>query len=277
MNASRPKILIFVGHALYAPWKDILYRGQLDTWAIPGEDSRIIHCFGRPVNNWLHQIDTKYWMARWFAPKLFARSLIASEFVWQRLLNRWHPRVVRTVLPGTLASGWQVQMPDLNIIMTRKPLAIFEELEREEFDFAVFVTGTSYLNIPALESALRKLPREGLTAGRVVEHPNGNFLSGSFRIFTPDVVKLINRNAHRYPHWIPEDAALGRLLRPFNFTEIDLPSIDLPDTQSLEMIHASDLIDIIHFRCKSRGYENRGDVEIMHELHTLLTRARGVE
>jgi hypothetical protein len=166
-------------------------------------------------------------------------------------------------------------MPDLNIIMTRKPLAIFEELEKEEFDFAVFVTGTSYLNIPALESALKKLPQEGITAGRVMKHLNGNFLSGSFRIFTPDVVKIINRNSHRYPHWIPEDAALGRLLSPFDFTEIDLPSIDLPDAQSLESIPASDLKEIIHFRCKSRGYENRGDVEIMHELHTILTGARG--
>ena len=53
---KEPKILIIVGHALYEPWKSILYKGQLKTWAV-NQDVTIYHTYANPVWKYPRKLD----------------------------------------------------------------------------------------------------------------------------------------------------------------------------------------------------------------------------
>ena len=58
-----------------------------------------------------------------------------------------------------------------------------------DYDYLVSTTTSSYLDIGNLKSEISKLPRRKVISGRVITQDSLKFASGSFRIFSRDVVE----------------------------------------------------------------------------------------
>jgi len=57
---------------------------------------------------------------------------------------------------------------------------------------------------------------------------------------------------------------------------VPLPHLDISSLTALEQLSDSQLISHYHFRLKSGGLDNRGDVTIMNALHERLIRIANV-
>lgn len=257
---------IFLTHALMHPWKQILENGQLQTWAateIPG----LRHIYGKPVNQIFQSIDDFYWKLKW--SKLSGRFILALEYVFSKALTSIKPKFQIPKISYT-AHDVLVDLPDLYFLSNVKSLAMHEFAKNSEFDYVVFTTTSSYINRKLLEQHLGELPRENLVAGRIVKSREKTFISGSFRIYTPDVLKNISRIRTRYKSWLAEDLAMGILLETEGYHFVNIPSIDVDSISALDLISDTALRETVHFRVKSGPTKSRSDVPIMKELHKRL-------
>jgi hypothetical protein len=261
-----PTYLVIIGHALYSPWLEILLEGQLQTW-VKAEDDRILHAHGKTVGRYLHQADEKYWQLKW--SKKWGRLVYILERMFLPLLNKKSASV--TISQSSYGfKSLTVDMPDLNLMMNRKSLAVFNFAANSNYDFVVITTSSSYLNLKNLEEALGALPRKNLVAGRILEQHAIKFPSGSFRIFTPDVLKCAIEIRALYKYWVPEDLALGQLLQNLDLVFVDLPSIDVPTIDVLNSLDSERISKNIHFRLKNEIDGVRTDVETMRALHKII-------
>jgi hypothetical protein len=161
-------------------------------------------------------------------------------------------------------------MLDLNLMMNRKSLAVFNFAANSNYDFVIITTSSSYLNLKNLEEALGGLPRKNLVAGRILKQHAIKFPAGSFRIFTPDVLKRAIEIRDLYKYWLPEDLALGQLLQNLDLVFVELPSIDLPTIDALNSLDSEKISKNIHFRLKNEIDGVRTDVETMKALHEII-------
>ena len=261
-----PTYLVIIGHALYSPWLEILLDGQLRTWVNP-EDDRFLHAHGKTVGKYLHQADQKYWQLKW--SKKRGRLIHILERMFLPHLNRRSASVAISQSRYGFKS-LAINMPDLNLMMNRKSLAVFDFAATSNYDFVVSTTSSSYLNLKNLEEALGTLPRKNLVAGRILEQHAIKFPAGSFRIFTPDVLKRAIEIRDLYKYWLPEDLALGQLLQNLDLIYVELPSIDVPTIDALNNLGSEKISKIIHFRLKNEIGGVRTDVETMKALHKIV-------
>lgn len=265
-SLREPTFLVIIGHALYSPWLDILLEGQLKTWVDAGADN-ILHSHGKAVGRYLHCADQKYWQLKW--SKKWGRFVFILERVLLPPLNR----VKASVSISQSGFGFKslaVKMPDLNLMMNRKSLAVMDFAARADYDFIVFTTSSSYINLKNLKQVLCALPREGVVAGRILQQHSLRFPSGSFRVFTPDVLRLAIGSRNSYKYWLPEDLALGKLLEEFNLEYIELRSEDVPTIEALQDLDSESIRQTIHFRVKNEVDGIRTDIQTMKALHKLV-------
>ena len=269
MNEPNPVILVDVGHALYEPWKSILYQGQLETWAkVPLADVR--HSHATPVPKFIRRLDLILWKLKW-------RPVIGKYFSILEIIAKIPLRMSRgnlqeSLLPQTDKPSLMLKYPDLNMLMNFKSFSVITGTLIYNYDFLVSTTSSSYLNIEKLKDEIAKLPRNNIVAGRILRQGKLEFASGSFRIFSRDVVEefLINRKS--YSKWRPEDLAFGHLAAHarMDLTYIEMKSIDIDSIECLTSIPIEELANTTHFRLKSGSFEDRADISIMHELHKRL-------
>lgn len=263
---SDPTFLVIIGHAFYSPWLEILLEGQLKTW-VNVNDDRIVHSHGDAVGRYLHYVDQKYWQLKW--SRRWGRVVHIAERVILPIMNSMKTSVSISKSDYGFMS-LSVRMPDLNLMMNRKSLAVLDFASKTNYDFIVFTTSSSYLNIKNLQEALSKLPREGVVAGRIIKQHSIKFPSGSFRVFTPDVLRLSMRSLGRYKYWLPEDLALGKLLDEFSLEYIELASEDVPTIEALQTLDRERIRKTIHFRLKNEVLGARTDIETMRALHEVV-------
>ena len=263
------KILIVVVHGLYSPWREIFLNGQVPTWLIGKNRVQIVHGYGVPVRKLFHRIDHFLYSIRLNKNRFIANGFVHFERIWKRFLplSSWTPKVINLEPLNSGQAGWQVQMPDLSILQAHKTLSLIERSLRENFDFLVMTTSSSYINIELLESSLEKCTTEEFVGGRFVAIPNSSFPSGSFRVFSKDVAREIVANRKKCCHWIPEDVAIGRLYDRSVKNFAELQSRDLSTLQQLSELSESDLDNTIHFRCKAGPHGKRADIPVMISLH----------
>jgi hypothetical protein len=152
-----------------------------------------------------------------------------------------------------------------------KSLAIHKYAAKSERDFVLLTTTSSYINSRLLKEKLAELPRMRLVAGRIVTSGKEKFLSGSFRIYSPDVLREVMVNLKDYKSWLAEDLAIGNLVKNHGFPLVELKSLDISSMSELESLTRKQLEETIHYRVKSGTLKNRNDIQIMNALHSKLS------
>lgn len=262
--------LIVVCHALYSPWIEILNDGQLKTWAKPGSHN-VVHAHGIPTLKVLRKLDVKYWDLKW--SQRWGKIITTIEFLLSPLFNRNIPNVSTSELFFE-AHSIAVEMQDFNFMMNKKTLALLKYGAAQDYKHIVFTTSSSYINIASLKRELVKLPPTNVVAGRIIERGGSQFPSGSFRIFSPDVLNEVLQNLKGYKYWLPEDLALGKVLSKLDIKFFHLGSFDLETHDSIDSLTEQDLINVPHFRLKSNVDGRRIDVELMERLHARMMNRR---
>ena len=264
-----PKILIIVGHALYEPWKSILYKGQLKTWAV-NQDVAIYHTYANPVWKYLRQLDAFFWKLKW-RPR-FGKYFTALELILKIPFLAKKGSLIQECLPGTTEPSLRLKMPDLDMLMNFKSFGLITGTLAFDYDYLVSTTTSSYLNIGNLKLKISKLPRRKVIGGRVITQDSLKFASGSFRIFSRDIVEQFVIHRKRFSTWRPEDQAFGFLAKDagLDIEYVEMDSLDIDSMTALDKLTCEDLLGIVHYRLKSGTLSERGDTEIMLKLHEKL-------
>ncbi len=262
----RIKHEIYITHALRSPWKEILEQGQMLTWA-PTDNERIHHVYARPVGAIAQSLDDLYWKLRWH--RLPGKAIILFEVLRSKILLSSKPKIIYPKNSYT-TQDVLIDMPDLYFHSNLKSLAIHRHVAKSAKKFVVLTTSSSYINEKNLMKEIEKLPAQKVIGGRIVFSGDKKFISGSFRLYTPDVLRETLANLKGYRSWLAEDLALGHLMdqKGFNFTS--LKSLDIGSIGELESLTDNMLKETVHFRVKSGSLQKRNDVAIMMALHKRL-------
>ena len=142
-----------------------------------------------------------------------------------------------------------------------------------DFDYVLFTTATCYIRPAQLAKNLSNASRTRFYGGQVLSLLGHPFVSGNSVILSPDVLRSVLARKKYYRLDIPDDVALGRLIRDFDLAEAsDLPSVILP----LDATIPDDLKpgwESSHLiRCKTQqvSRDSSSVVERMREVHTYL-------
>jgi hypothetical protein len=254
---------------LYEPWRSILYEGQLKTWAI-NQDITIYHTYASPVPKYFRKIDAFMWKLKW-APG-FGKYFTAIELVAKFPFSVRRGSLIHEFLPGTQEKSLRIRMPDLDMLMNFKSFGVITGTLEFDYDYLVSTTTSSYLNIENLKREISELPRAGVVSGRIVEQDSVSFASGSFRVFSRDVVESFLVHRKLFSTWRPEDQAFGFLTKDTvrDVEYVSMVSLDVDSLVSLNNLTDTDLSDVVHFRLKSGSLQNRGDIKLMLKLHEKL-------
>jgi len=268
------KILILDIHGPYEPWLQILRNGQLKTWALSTDKSRVVHVSGRPVPSRLHKIGEFVYSLKWSQNKYIGKLALLQDVGVKIFLQNWLPRVKpqnKFLLPAE--DSWQVEMPDFANFMGHKVLASLNYSLSQDYDYLVTTITSAYIHVPRLERFLENQPREGFLGGRLTELSGFRFQQGSFRVYSRDVVEWIVNNRKNYRHWLPEDVAMGKLVNKLMKELTELPDSTAYSLEELSLIPDEELKKALHVRCKGSRVQNqelRNDVEILHTLHQMI-------
>lgn len=257
---------IYVTHALIPPWKEILEQGQMLTWAST-RNKRVRHVYARPIGPLLQSLDRFYWKLRW--SRLPGSVIMLFEVLLSRIVRLLRPKIISPQNSYT-KQDVLINIPDLFILSNVKSLAIHRIAAASTKDFVVFTTTSSYINEKLLQRELERLPREKVIGGRVVPSREKKFMSGSFRLYTPDVPLVALQNLNMYRTWLAEDLAMGHLMNQLGFDFTSLKSLDIGSINELESLTDNILKETVHFRVKSGSLLKRNDVAIMLALHKKL-------
>ena len=265
---SRPPLTyeIYITHALIAPWKEILEQGQLLTWASK-KNQRVRHIYARPVGPLLQSLDKFYWKLRW--SKVPGKVITVFELLLSRIMRLLRPKIISPKNSYT-KQDVLIDMPDLFSLGNVKSIAMHRFAAESTKNFVVFTTTSSYINERLLQRELERLPREKVIGGRIVFSGEKQFMSGSFRLYTPDVLFEAMQNLKGYRSWLAEDLAMGHFMSEKGFSFTNLKSLDIGSITELESLAHDTLKETIHFRVKSGSLTKRNDVEIMLALHKKL-------
>ena len=263
---SAPTYEIYITHALIPPWKEILEKGQMETWA-PRSNQRIRHVYARPVGPFVQSLDEFYWKLRW--TKLPGKAITLFEVLRSRIILSLKPKFIYPENSYT-KQDVLIDIPDLYFLSNLKSIAIHRLAAKSTKDFVVLTTSSSYINERLLQIDLDKLSRQKMVAGRVLQSKEKQFMSGSFRLYTPDILIETMQNLEGYRSWLAEDLALGHLISQKGFNFMSLKSLDIGSISELESLTHDDLRETVHFRVKSGALTKRNDVEIMLALHKKL-------
>jgi len=255
-----------VTHAEYEPWRSIAIEGQFPTW-VSQNWNKVTYAQGKPVGLMLRRLDSWLWSLRW--NKRYGRIILAAEVVLLTALKRVKFKVLKKENSNNIQI-WESAVPDLDFLMSKKMETIFSQASLENVDFIIFTTTSSYLNVENLEKYLTNISPVNFAGGRMIKQNSMEFPSGSFRVFSIDVIKQISKNYAMRKLTFTEDMAVGWLLQMLNIKIQDIPSIDIPEIEDIDKLGKNDLQRIIHFRLKSGNLNLRNDARIMRSLHSYI-------
>lgn len=143
-------------------------------------------------------------------------------------------------------------------------------LENYDFDFVLFTNVTCYLRADKLREALRNQPRSRFYGGHVLEVMGHVFVPGNSVVMSQDVVSGVLHLRNHFRLDIPDDVALGRLIRDWDLAEpVNLPTEHLPFGASIPEDLSSDWETRHIIRCKGEEVTRTADpaVDLMERLH----------
>ncbi len=272
-----PRVMIFSGHALQAPWVDIAREGMFQTWLREPEpyglQVRHMHGMTMPVGTrWL---DRWHEWARWQVRGKHIVPALDATLSWP-LRQALPGYCERPRFLGTEHIAWHVHVPDSYFSLRWKMVAGYQALLNEcDFDLVYMATTSSYVHIPRLLELVQDFPTSGVYAGSTIYDVRSGtwFASGANRMMSRDVLELIVANRDRYTSRHPEDLDLGRMLAGLGVQVRELPTMNIASLEALDALSDEDLQASHHFRLTSGSRRNRGDVPLMHALHARLNSA----
>jgi hypothetical protein len=261
--------LCIIGLGIYEPWIDILENGQELTWlSDPRPDSiEVLHAHGKQLGRFGQSVDKLHEKFRW-------KTGLTNDIL--RLFDNFllFPFIFH-VPSWRFVSGLQVNdpvivvnTPDALLTLRWKELGFFDFfLKNSTADFLVTTTNSSYLSFVNLQNLLNSLPDKLLYYGPK-PYEGAEFVSGSFRVFSRDVVELIVSKRIFWEGAVIEDVSLGKLLKRNGIHPIFRSICNFESVETIIDASCIDLKSQVHFRLKSGNYENRQDVKLMKLLHS---------
>lgn len=160
--------------------------------------------------------------------------------------------------------GWS---PASAGIINKTVLSLEALLPRlHEFDYIVRTNLSSFYVFPRLLKFLETLPKTGCYAG---SHIEGNAVSGSGYIISPDVAQLIVKDKYRLlNHRTPEDDLLmGEFMSEHQIGFIHHDRMDFYMRENWDMFKNNIPVNLFHFRVKTMDYLRlTDDIFIHHQL-----------
>jgi Galactosyltransferase len=260
--------LCVIGMGFYEPWIDIAKDGQNETWlSVPRPTNiEVKHFHSIPLGKFGQYLDLKHETIRWHS-KILGRLLIVLDRTIFFPFRGYVPAIKKSKRIEFRDEVFEVQFPDTYLTYKWKEVAYFKYfLENSNADYLVSISNSSYVNLRVLGSLVNNLPETLLYYGpRPFE--SAEFVSGSFRIFSRDVVKKVVDKRKYFDHAKLEDVAVGLLLKRLGiqptFTRIE----NLSSYEEIDRLSQNQLKLGIHFRLKSGTPLARNDVPLMSYLH----------
>lgn len=273
MRKTEKSALIAVGLGYYEPWITILKDGQERTWLAENRphNLRVRHFFGNPVGAAGIKIDQIHERIR-FSSRIASIFLRFFDLVLLLPAVWYEPKISEVEIEGVRDIGVQVDFPDTYLSLRWKMLGLFEYfLSQTDDDFLIVTTSSSYLNLNLLAQKLFSSPTSGLYFGPQ-PYKSADFVSGSFRLFSRDVVELIYAHRRKWDFTLLEDVAIGKLLKSLQVKPTFTISNNLDSESAITSLDDKYIQNQVHFRLKSGSHEVRNDVRLMNFLHSRLSR-----
>lgn len=261
-------VLCAISHGLYDPWIAILHDGQELTWLTSPRPQgfEVVHFHGTPVSKMWKNVDKIHERIRWSTRKKAALLKILDFFLTLPLME-YDATYSKSELLSTRDLSVHTHFPDTYLTYRWKELAFFKYFIQETDCEYLFLTSTSsYVRPSKLMEFIQSLPSTKVYAG-ALPYKDANFVSGSNRILSRDVVEAVLAKSKSFNPTIIEDVALGRVILGMGITPILHPLFNIADMGELLNTSDNDLMESYHFRLKSGALDNRGDIEIMIALH----------
>ena len=272
MQQALRTALCVIGLGYESHWIDILRNGQEKTWLMTPRPTNIevLHVHGRELNRYGKALDLLHEKLRWRSR--FSRYLIVVlDVMFLYPLRKWIPDLIKSPKLTLGDSVLQAEMPDFFPMARFKEIAYFNYfLDNSTADFLITTTNSSYLNLRIISKTLQELPTSGLYFGPY-PYKNAEFVSGSFRIFSRDVVQLIVENRSKFRVWDLEDVAIGKLLRRLEISPVFVCANNFSTPQEIADNSIQFLKSQMHFRLKSGPYSDRQDVQLMLQIHSRIS------
>ena len=122
------------------------------------------------------------------------------------------------------------------------------------------------MQLKLLSKYLSKLPKIGLYGGTLAWE-NAEFISGSSRITSRDVLEKIYSARSDWDESLLEDVAFGKLCKKLGIIISPAKSIVVAKVEDVRMLQAFEVRNNFHFRTKSGTTQKRNDVQLMKEIH----------
>ena len=275
MSVSHKSALCVVGLGFENQWISILKNGQEKTWlAVPRPDCiKVLHVHGRPLSKFEKKIDQFHEYLRWNSRASWALMLLLDSILLGPM-SRWIPKLERSKRLTLRDPVVEVRIPDYFGMVRWKELSYFKYfLTETEADFLITTTNSSYLNLQAIAKKLQSLDSSDIYFGPI-PYEQARFVSGSFRIFSRDVISAIVANQKNWRIWELEDVAIGRLLAGLGIQPTFIEINNLDTIEKIEVLSRKHVCSQLHFRLKSGTANNRNDIPLMKFLHSKLEKER---
>jgi hypothetical protein len=164
-------------------------------------------------------------------------------------------------------SSFVVNFPDTFVTYRWKILSLIRYfLEETDFDFLYVTSTSSYIRPVMLLEEVSKLPNSGIYSGPL-PYESANFVSGSSRLMSRDVVQKIWGNRLRFGITTIEDKAMAQLLGELSINPIFFQLINVTSAEEAKAINATNSQGKYHFRLKTIKNGRREDISVMTSLH----------
>jgi len=269
MKVADKTALCVIGLGFYSPWIDILESGQELTWLSDVRPSsiQIIHAHGKPLGKFGRYLDKVHEKFRWksgLSNRLLRVLDFFLTFPFIFHIPSWRIGSELKVVDPVII----INSPDTMLTLRWKELGFFSYfLQNSNADYLVTSTNSSYINLKNLQLLLNQLPGCSVYYGPK-PYESAEFISGSFRIFSRDVVELIVKKRIFWEAAVIEDVSLGKLLSKNGIKPVFRVICSYDSEDLIQSASCSDLLSQVHFRLKSGDFENRQDVKLMKALHS---------
>jgi hypothetical protein len=261
-------VLCAVSHAQQLPWFDIWVNGQCKTWQNYPDNSNftIINFFGRKPSKFIIKLDQLHERIRW-TNRYFAKLLGYLDIALLSPYIGFTPSFkIDQKLSGS-HSSFVVNFPDTFVTYRWKILSLIRYfLEETDFDFLYVTSTSSYIRPVMLLEEVSKLPNSGIYSGPL-PYESANFVSGSSRLMSRDVVQKIWGNRLRFGITTIEDKAMAQLLGELSINPIFFQLINVTSAEEAKAINATNSQGKYHFRLKTIKNGRREDISVMTSLH----------
>lgn len=271
--ASKPRILVAVGHGYYAPWIDIALKGQNETW-LAGEvpsNIEILHYHGSPLGKTGQMLDRLHERIRW-SNRLGYALLGLFDFIVTFPFLATIPRSSTSKLLFLRHKTIHVRWPDSYLTFRWKAKGMFKFiLDNYDFDFLFMTSSSSFIRLDELSKLFYEQTPSRFFGGASA-YKGANFAAGSNRILSRDLVQDLLRRPLNYLPFPIEDLSMSKSLMDSGVELVRLPHLDIDSLENLQQLPDTELMNHYHFRVKSGSLDNRNDVVIMKALYKRLMR-----